>query len=238
MPCEHYKDALIETVAGGAAPQEELFKHLAVCAPCREAFAQEQSLFSAIDSSLHAAANAEVPPSLLPRVRVGLDEVSAPQRRWVQPLIFASASAVLVLAIFLMARPHHGAAESVAKQGPVVAPAPVESATNANPEAPSKDIPTAFAAERHPDAAQNSTNFNAAASSTPEVLVPPNEREALARFVATLNERSRIGAALLVHVPEKEGGLVSGDPLQIPDIEIKPLEGTEAEPSDGASNRR
>jgi hypothetical protein len=156
----------------------------------------------------------------------------------VQPLIFASAGMVLALLVLLVARPPHGTPENIGKQGPVVASAPVMPSTNANPEETSKDIPTVFAANRHSHTARNSTNLPAAASGTPEVLVPPNEREAFARFVATLNERSTVGAVLLAHGPEKEGALVTVDPLQIPDLEIKPLEGSEAEASDGASKER
>lgn len=237
MPCEHYKDALIEVAASGAPPQGELRAHLAACSSCREAFAQEQSLFAAIDSGLHATANAEVPPSLLPRVRAMLDEAAAPRFRWMPSAIFASACAVLVLLLFLVARPAHRAPENIAKQRPVAAPGPVGSAINVNPEGPSNDIPSVFAANRHSQAARNSTDLHAAASSSPEVLVPPNERDAFAQLIAALNERNSVAAALLAHPPEKEGALVSADPLQIPDIEIKPLEGTEAETSDGAGEK-
>jgi len=38
-------------------------------------------------------------------------------------------------------------------------------------------------------------------------------------------------------VLEKEDGLAAVDPLQIPDIEIKPLEGTETETSHGAGEK-
>ena len=67
MPCQHYKDALIEVAASGSAPQGELRVHLDECASCRAAFAEEQSFFAAIDSGVRAAANIDVPPSLLPR---------------------------------------------------------------------------------------------------------------------------------------------------------------------------
>src|SRR5205809_6924925 len=84
---------------------------------------------------------------------------------------------------------------------------------------------------------RDSTSSPSAASSNPEVLVPPDEREAFARLVGVLNERSDLGASLLAKVPEKEDGLAAVDPLQIPDIEIKPLEGTETETSHGAGEK-
>ena len=238
MPCEHYKNALVEAIASGAEPQGELRAHLAACASCRAAYAEEQSLFAAIDSGLRSAANTDVPPSLLPRVRAGLDEAVAPQRRWMQPLIFASASMAMVVLIFLMVRPHHATPENMAEKAPVSAPTAVEPATHANPVGPSKDIQTVFVTKRHSSAGRNSTNVRSVLSGTPEVLVPPNEREAFARFVATLNERSGVAASLLARASEKEGSLVNGDPLQIPDLEIKPLEGPGAETPDGAGEKR
>jgi hypothetical protein len=240
MPCEHYKDALIETAATGARPQGELQAHLASCASCREAFAQEQSLFAAIDSGLNAAANAEVPPSLLPRVRARLDEtVVTPRLRWLQPLVFASASVALAFVIFLMARPHRTAPEDVAKQDPVVVPATTRPATMTNPENISSEG-TQFGAihVNHSHASRNSTIVHSAASSNPEVLVPPDEREALARFVAKLNERSDLATALLARAPEKKDALIVVERLQIGALEIKPLEGAGAETSNGADETR
>lgn len=237
MVCEDYKDALIEAAASGAAPSGELRAHIDACSSCRATFDEEQSLFAEIDSGLHAAVNTEVPPSLLPRVRVALDEVSAPRPRWRQPLVFASAGVALALAVFLMGRPRHGGHEEVAKQGGVAVPAPTASSTETNPEEISSvGIQVAAVHAAHSHATRNSTNLHAAASSNPEVLVPPDEREAFARFVAALNEHSDVAAALVAKVPQKDA-VVTADPLQIPDIEIKPLEGTETETSNGTGEK-
>ena len=100
MPCKHYKDALIEAAASGAEPQGELRAHLEACATCRAAFEQERTLFSSIDASLRLAANAEVPASLLPRVRARLDEESAPRRIWLTNWLVLASAAVLVAAFF------------------------------------------------------------------------------------------------------------------------------------------
>lgn len=84
----------------------------------------------------------------------------------------------------------------------------------------------------HAQSIPNSTLLHAVASSQPEVLVPPDEREALARFVATVQERGDVAAALLAPAPKKNDALVSLDQLQIADVELKPLEGSETEVSD------
>src|SRR6266568_3321088 len=237
MPCEHYKDALIEAAASGATPSGELCAHLAACVSCSDAFGEEQSLFAAIDSGLHAV-NAEVPTSLVPRVRAGLNEAATPQLRWVQRLVFASVSVALAFVIFLAARPHRTGPENVAKQGPILVPTPVRAGTNTNPEkVPAADIQIASARAHHSGAMPNSTNLHSAASSKPEVLVPPDEREGLARLAATLSEHRDLAAAFLAQRAEKKDVLVTVDPLQIEDIEIKPLEGSETETSDGAGEK-
>ena len=80
MPCENYREALTEAAAADAVPSGELRSHLDACASCRVAFTEEQQLFAAIDTGVRASANAEVPASLLPRVRVQLNEQSVPER--------------------------------------------------------------------------------------------------------------------------------------------------------------
>jgi len=231
---------LTEAAATGAALQGELRTHLASCASCRAALEQEQFLFTAIDSGLHTAANAEVPPSLLPLVRAALDEVAVKHPpRWLQSLVFASASVVLALMVFLVARSHHGAPENVVRQGPVFAPTAITPGTNANPgQISAAASETASIGANHPHAVRDSTLFHPVASSNPQVLVPADEREALARFVATLSQRSDVATAFLAQTPEKKVPLVSPDLLQIADIEIKPLEGGEAEASHSVGEKR
>ena len=103
MPCEPYQNTLIEAVASSTAPQGELRAHLATCAACRTAFSQEESLFSSIDQGLRAAANADVPASLLPRVRARLADEVAPSRSWRFPS-FVLAGAAAMVVVLLVAR--------------------------------------------------------------------------------------------------------------------------------------
>jgi len=234
MLCEHYKDALIEAAASGAAPSGELREHLAECASCRAVFGQEQSLFAAIDSGLHAAAYAEIPPSLLPGARARLDEVGTPRFRWVQPLVFGSTGLALGLVVFVMAWPHLAGREEMAKKVPALASIPMD----ANREGTSPKSAQMLAVPvKHTHASRNSTQSDSAASSNPEVLVPPDERDGLALLVASLNERRDLAAALLARVPDKEDSLISVDRLRIDALEIKPLEGRETETLDSAGEK-
>jgi hypothetical protein len=137
-----------------------------------------------------------------------------------------------------MARPHHATTEEIAKQSPIVVPVPTVPATSKNPEGTSPEgTQSAAIPVRHSHAARNSTDRHFSASSNAEVLVPPDEREGLAQFVATLNQHRDFVTAFLAQRPEKKDALVTVDPLKISDIEIKPLEGTETEASDGAGEK-
>jgi anti-sigma factor RsiW len=82
MPCEPCKNALIEAAATSAGPQGELRAHLVTCPACRAALAEELSLFSSIDTGLSAVVNAEIPASLLPRVRARIAGEPAVTRGW------------------------------------------------------------------------------------------------------------------------------------------------------------
>jgi hypothetical protein len=228
MACEHYQNAIIEAAASGAAPQGELRAHLAACAACRTAFAQEQSLFSSMDEGLRAAANADVPASLLPRVRAHLADEAAPRRMWTQPLIFAAASVILALAIFLFVRPYHSRPDNHAKQTPQipVSETPETNARGHNSGPATQIVSSNVNNSRTPG---HSTLLRTVTSSQSEVLVPPDEREAFFSFVFTVQQRREVAAALLAPSPKKQDALVTVEPLQIADLEVKPLDGRETE---------
>jgi len=228
---------LIEAAASGAQPQGDLRAHLAGCADCRAAFAQEQSLFASIDAGLHVAANAEPPASLLPRVRARLDEAVAKQRRWLQPVILAAASVALTFAIFLFARPHPSRPDNQAKQTPQI----LGSETlvkNARPQVSGPATQIVSSTANKSQTRVHSTLLRTVASSQLEVLVPPDEREAFARFVAVLGERREVALALATPAPQTKDEPAGLEPLQINGLEIKLLAGTESEQSDGAEQKQ
>ena len=228
MPCEHYQNALIEAAASGTAPQGELRAHLAGCAACRNAFAQEQSLFSSMDEGLRAAVNDEVPASLLPRVRARLADEAVPRRMWTQPLIFAAASIALVFAIFLFVWPHHTSHDNQAKRTLQI-PVSDTPATNARGQNSDPATQVVSSNVNNSKSLRHSTFLRQAASSQLEVLVPADEREAFSRFVFTVEQRRDVAAALLAPSPKKQDALLTVEPLQIAHLEVKPLEGPETE---------
>ncbi len=221
MPCKHYKDALIEAAASGAEPQGDLRAHLAGCADCRSAYEQERSLFASIDAGLHITANAEVPTSLLPRVRARLDEESAPRRLWVTNWLVLASAAVLFVIFFAaraLWRPNavHQPVESVVK-----VPPPQRAAAPSEKEAPDAESPVKknevanhqlFAAKRH-SAAETLLRGKA----PPEVLVPHDQELLLAEYAEQWSLHKR--PLLLAH--EFDATVLS--PLQVAPIQIDEL---------------
>lgn len=234
MPCKDYKNALVEAAASGAELRGELRAHLVGCPDCRIAFEQERTLFSSIDAGLHATTNAEVPASLLPRVRAELDKTGEARSRWFRPWIFAAASIAIALAIFQFARPRHSGSDNRAKLTPQIeVPTTDPSHQNAGPARQTVSSKTSGSQSR-----VRRTLLYRVASSQPEVLVPPDEREALALLVARLEGRGDVAVALATPAPQTEDASVGVKPLQIKELEIKTLEERQIEVSDGAEQKQ
>jgi hypothetical protein len=237
MPCENYREALTEAAATDSAPSRELRSHLDVCASCRAALAEEQQLFAAIDTGLRAAANAELPPAFLPRVRVSLENASASQRRLAPFLIFAATSAAIVLMVFIAARPRQEIKDTQARQIFSVPP-------RENPEISARSEANgtpAIAASSHSYRAaprRNSTPPNSASSTRLEVLVPPEEREAFARFISSQQARAKVVIAVMATAPDEKDALLSVKPLEIAELEVLPLASLESEVPDGTEERQ
>ena len=196
MPCEHYQDALIEAAASSTAPQGELRAHLAACAACRAAFVQEQSLFSSIDTGICAKANAEVPASLLPRVRARLADKAAPIGSWRFPsFVFAGAAAMVV--VLLVARTawqtnvEQHPTNSVSNSTPssALGQQPQGQNSNAAPPVTGKSVThTQEAATKLPAHPASP----ATRDSTPEVLVPPDQELLLVSYAEQWHQQKRL----------------------------------------------
>lgn len=228
MPCEHYKDALSEAAATGGEPRGELRAHLDDCLSCRATFAEEEQLFAAVDAGLHTVANADPSPSFLLRLRARLDEVEATQDRRISLLILAASSVALMAAVFLATRSHQARPREQAKRILATSPRETQGANG-------------FVASARKSPAQTgrkSVLVRLVVSNEPEVIVPPDEREAFARFVKTLRERDDVAVALVTPSTDEKGEPASPEQLQIKRLELKPLEDMGSETSEGVENIR
>jgi hypothetical protein len=237
MPCENYREALTEAAATDSAPSRELRSHLAACASCRAAFAEEQHLFAAIDTGLRASANTDVPPTFLPHVRANLEKVSDSQRRWTPFLIFAAASATIVLMVFITTRPRHAMSDTQVRQ--ILSASPREKPeTSARSEASGTQAIAASSHSYRAEPLRNPPPANSGSSSQFEVLVPPEEREALARFISSQPERTEVVIAVVTPARDDKDMLLNVKPLEIAELAVAPLEALASEVPDGDEEKQ
>ncbi len=235
MPCEHYKDALIEAAASGAEPQGDLHAHLDACASCRAAFEQEQSLFASIDAGLHLAANAEVPSSLLPRVRAQLNGPSRSRRSWVPAWAVLAATAALVLAVVsVRGRRHDASGQNL--QGSTVAHAVLPAET-----------PPVRVGAPPPASRRNRMNKHRLPSNIQTypfieqvpVLLPAGQKEVIDSWLDDLRRGKVNEGNLLARKSDLPLRDLQISSLDVPPIEMKPLADVSGEsPSQSGKARR
>jgi hypothetical protein len=219
MPCERYQNALIEAAASGVEPQGELRAHLANCAACRTAFSLEQSLFSSMDEGLRAAANPEVPASLLPRVRARLADEPAPIRSRRFPR-FVLAGAVAMVVIFLIAR---AAWHTSVEQPPPNTASDSTTSSRARQEPHAATALTGNSVAHPQDAATGAPGHPASPAtrdSMPEVLVAPDQEALLASYAEEWNRRKRL-PLVAANLDATNLPLLQIAPIQISQLDVK-----------------
>jgi hypothetical protein len=237
MPCENYREALIEAAALDARLSAKLRSHLDACASCRAALVEERQLFAAVDTGLRTAANAQVPPSFFPGVRARLLDDSATQRGWRPFLIFAAAAVAILLTVFIAALPRHTINDNQAKR---ILSAPPREKPEASGRGEASGTPAMVASSRsyrirHQ---RNARPVNAASLHEMDVLVPPEEREAFARFIGSQQERSDVVIAVVATAPDNKDKRLSVEPLEIAELEVKALEALASEVPGGTEEEQ
>jgi hypothetical protein len=232
MPCEDYREALIEAAAVDARLSPALRSHLDACAPCRAAFVEETQLFAAIDTGLRTAANAEVPPSFFSGVRASLPDDTASQRGWTPFLIFAAAAVAMVLTVLVTARLPHTINDNRAKQ---IFSAPPREKPEASTRGEARGTPAIVASSRsyRIQHQRNTAPASSPSSNAMDVLVPPEEREAFARFIGSQPGPSGVVIAVVAAAADNKDKRLSVEPLEIAELEVKPIEALRSELSDG-----
>jgi hypothetical protein len=217
--CGDYREALIDAAAGRTEPSRELRSHLDDCSSCRFAFTEESQLFAAIDTGLRASANAEVPPSLLPRVRAQLNERRVPRFSWVPAVAVLSAS-VLTLAIFFV----RSAGRDPAEQSPEV-----NSIARSVPPSATRPVPSAAAPFEMAELPVRHRPLRAARSapgvSSEEVavLIPTGQKRGMDALLLSVQHGKVDGNVLLAEKPEQPLEELQVVPLDVSPIEVKPL---------------
>jgi len=255
MPCEEYRLQLIEAAAMPAEIGAALQTHLAECACCRELYADEQKLFAAIDGEVFRAANADASPSFLPRVRAAIElehSTGSASRFWFA--LWPVAAVIAAVALFFVVFQRIPSQPQTAPR--VMASASASATASATSRATSSSTNFLANSETNSGTSQIASEPNAAGretvdrsvrnlrslstlaktesrmegAQTPEVLVPPDERIALSRFVAALQRRHEMSIALTKPAPVAPPPDVSSAPLEIAELKLEPLSPAQSPP--------
>jgi len=209
MSCERYAQA-IEDHACGADLAAAAAAHLDSCMRCAAAFEAQRRAVEDLDAELQRGVAIDPSAAFAPGVRAGIDRASSAGYRlaWLAaPLAVGAAIAIAVLVGAPGDRPAAPATP------PKPAPAPASSTiARATPD-PTAPVPAAPVAERvATDRRRRSRAIPRPAE--PEIIVPPGQARALARYMA-LVRRGTIDAAVLIQPPTE---------LQAPaDLVVDPL---------------
>ena len=215
MPCAAYKSAL-RNAAAGRPSRASLDRHLAVCADCRASLAAEQELYTSIELCLRRVGNAEIPPSLIPTVRAGLDK-QAPETGWfAAALVPVAAALVATLVVAHSIRSPRERPLLIPRTASTPLPTPHKPQPGGHQGAvrPSPaDARVVFSSR----SGQTALRQNEAAGAT-EVLVPRDQEELLARYAEQWSSyKGRRLSARLIASPALE-------PLELTPIQFNPLD--------------
>jgi hypothetical protein len=251
MSCAKFRSSINETAGTANAA---LQKHLDACESCRTFYAKEESLFAAIDAGLSRAANREPSASFLPRARAAISsedvarQVNAnkPWFAWwpAAPIAGVVCFALLLATRMYLSTPHEAAAVQVTPSIETPGDGLTLQQTTGRPESQSlravtRQVGRGWIPESGGLRNQSSGNSPQASTGSQrasggfqnvEVIVPPDERNAFAHFLAGMQERP--GVALALAHPAHElsvGEVVVEPPLEIAQLEVQPLTPVETE---------
>jgi hypothetical protein len=224
MSCQHVQSVITDSLAAGGELPREVRAHADGCPACRAALERELALFSALDAGLHIRANAEVPADFIPRVRARIAGAPAPRRvlfpAWAAALSLAAI--VLALAIGFLLPPHRpGPGNAGGITPPVVRTVPPTGAVPDTTPPLEKIAPTASSG--HHSGRIPQTAAAQAHAPAVEVLVPQEDRMALARLVSKLTNPGSPQANTLMASLVRETDSPPIADLAIPPLEVKPL---------------
>jgi hypothetical protein len=219
------KEITDRLASGESKFQGELGHHVRSCASCTAFLTDQATLFRAIDSGLHIIADEPVPPSLLPGIRVRLEEEVSPRLLWIPTWRVGATAALVVLAVAIGIELRRSATTGRAiGNTSLVAHAPgSESLTKAA-------APRALAPFPQPTHPRITTITSVPApSQTPEVLVLREEQQGFAHFVNELSNDRDAALALASAKPGKDNAPVEIALLSIDRLEVELLEGSSSE---------
>jgi hypothetical protein len=221
MNCQKSQKGILDALAEGEAKLPgALAAHQQDCAACQAYYESQVRLFRQLEEGLTAMANEEVPASLMPRVRVRLDEEPPRRYSWM-PAWGMAAIAAVILGVSLGFVLHQPKPRAVLSENVPVATRGVE-----NPvpgvQSPTKVVtPSLNQGHEH---GRPSVAVAKSSEAVPEVIVLPEERAAFAKFVGQLQEQQEVALALAHAAPANDNLPAEIASLEIEGLEMKPLD--------------
>jgi hypothetical protein len=244
MGCEQYQSWMTDAALGALSTEREadLRAHVVLCASCREELDRSRQLLAAIDRATAVTVSAEPSPQFVARVRRQMAERNEPLRPRLAAWFPVAAGALALVALLAFwQRP-----QPSSTRGPSNAPPStheIASTKSVTPSVPTpatilkSSVPRAGIALPHRVERTTPSRGTIAPPKLPpalEVLVPPGEWQALAKFAAALKSGRIEGAQLEKHIEETRKPL-NVVALEVPSIEL-PLLGAET-PANESDNR-
>jgi hypothetical protein len=215
MRCDTYKNALLETAAAAEELTGRVKDHVEECPRCRATLRREQTLLATIDGALHARMEETPYVGFLPNVRARISQEPEPGSA-IHPLWMLAAATVMVT-LLALAVPW-----ARLRRQPLAVGSPTVSTIRVQPEPKIAEPRTAGTAHVRNQAMKKqivARNVHR----EPEVLVPPDEREALAKFVAHLRQRDEVARAFASPRLDGEDELAEITPVEIARLQVNPL---------------
>ena len=196
MTCDKYGNALLSAAASHDKLDAKLARHLEHCSTCRMTFRSKKELFARIDSTLRAQVNEDPPSGFLAHLRLQLSkEVTArsgSNRAW------HVAGAALALILLAALYPLVNARQSTI-QGNLETPT-IRGAQSAGVTQSARASEDLAVRSRHHS---KRPPVQSAVRQEPEILVPPDEQQAFAQFVACVARRDAMAQAVVTPAANK-----------------------------------
>lgn len=222
MICDKYKNALLQAAASNGELDTRLARHLEDCSTCRKTLSSKKELFSRIDSALRAQANEDPSPDFFAQVRLQLSKETAKvEPDWVWQMAGAVLALVLIATFYPLVNGR-------------------QSRTQGNLQIPATQVPgsggvTQFAWTRGDSGVRPRHHpmrpAQRAVQREPEVLVPPDERQAFAQFVACVARRDALAQAVVTPAANR----TVSRKTELPEVSIVDI--ADLELDQGASGR-
>jgi hypothetical protein len=223
MPSKHFQDAIREAAASSVELPSEARAHLAVCAHCRESFAEERAFFLAIDTGLAMKANAVVPPAFLHGVRARLLQEDVRRRVWAMPRLLAAGGVAAASLVLLGTAAVYRANSGRGKVDPSSVAIPAAVRPGSENTVSAKRTATSGApkvSHRSGEPAQREAPRENKAEI--EVLVPRDQEALLADYAKEL--RYRTSAPVVAReIDDAEPAPIEVERIEIAELDVKPL---------------